>query len=155
MRFVDRQDVLVAWRHVDMVCAIIATSLPAVASIAYSALPASLKKRFSSQRSTPAVFRTDISNPFSHEKGAATVPGAGKRTNRDRYENETIDDEADDSGTSSSAWKKHGDRREDLESGSQSTPWEKDSQSGDSGFGSRSHVKEQSEDSIERIGTAK
>ena len=88
------QDQFVSWRYLDLVCAVIATSLPAVASIIgkYIKLPPSWEKYFTSS-GTPPVYMSHISNPFSserHDDGMATeLTGTGIKdmgTNRSRYE---------------------------------------------------------------------
>lgn len=94
----DAQDQFVSWRFLDLVCAVIATSLPAVASIVGKTikLPLSWEKYFSS-RGTPPVYMSHISNPFSSERPDGTGTGTGATgpagtdmkdigTNRDRYE---------------------------------------------------------------------
>ena len=83
------QDKYVHWRYADLVCGIIATSLPAVAAVlgANVKLPQSLSRYFSSassSRQTPLVYETKTSNPFSSEKSQTTSQSA--RTVRDKYD---------------------------------------------------------------------
>lgn len=87
----DAEDMLTSWRLVDLVPAVIASSLPAVASVfsRHVKLPPSLSNYLGSHGSSsesPKVFLSESSNPFTSEKSDSASFHGGGRTNRDRYE---------------------------------------------------------------------
>ncbi|KAL8820867.1 MAG: hypothetical protein Q9223_000986, partial [Gallowayella weberi] len=60
---------ILSWRHLDLTCSVLATSLPAIATLLTTHLPQSWKKYSSSDRSTPQkIYVGDQSNPLSSSK---------------------------------------------------------------------------------------
>ncbi|KAL8798379.1 MAG: hypothetical protein Q9182_006701 [Xanthomendoza sp. 2 TL-2023] len=83
----DQYITILSWRHLDLTCAVLATSLPAIATLATTHLPPSWKKYYTSDRSTPKIYVGNHSNPLSSSKKLTSVATASQSaTGRDRYD---------------------------------------------------------------------
>lgn len=73
------------WRYLDLVCGVIVTSVPAVASLLTHHLPEKWRMYYPSEPSTPKIYVGDYSNPFSWKKSIG-VHTVDRSTNRDKYD---------------------------------------------------------------------
>ena len=74
------------WRFLDLSCGVIATSLPALATLIEERVPESWRRYHGSDRSTPKIYIGDHSNPFSKRAGGTSTSITAQRTYRDKYD---------------------------------------------------------------------
>lgn len=74
------------WRHLDLLCGVLATSLPTIASLVTHHVPQSWKKYTSSDRSTPKLYVGDQSNPLSSTRKLTSFATANQQSGRDKYD---------------------------------------------------------------------
>ncbi|KAL8679425.1 MAG: hypothetical protein Q9186_004302 [Xanthomendoza sp. 1 TL-2023] len=70
---------ILCWRNLDLTCGVLATSLPAIATLTAHHLPPSWKKYYTSDRSTPLkIYVGDQSNPLSSSKKLTSIATANQ-----------------------------------------------------------------------------